>query len=124
MGYGLGLLADVLVGALSGTRCGRDVPPVQDLVSPYGCGSFMLAIDPAAFIGLDRFFERVAFLIDSAHAIPPAAGFDRVRVPGERGAEEKERRRLHGIPVRRRSWTQMLDALEGCGLDVARWRGL
>lgn len=122
VGYGLGLLADVLIGALSGSNCGKDVPPVTNIDAPYGCGSFMLAIDPGAFIRLERYTERVEFLIDSARAIPPAEGFDRVRLPGERGFEEKARRLKEGIPVRRVSWERMMDALERCGLDVARWR--
>lgn len=121
IGYGLGLLADILIGGLSGSNCGKDVPPVEDTHSPYSCGSFMLAIDPEVFIGMDRFTERVEFLIESAQAIPPAKGVDRVRLPGERGFEEKIRR-MQGIPVRRRSWDQMLDALEKCEVDVGRWR--
>lgn len=121
MGYGLALLADVLVGALSGSCCGPDVPPVQDIESPYCCGSFILVIDPEAFIGLEVFLRRVGFLIESAQAIQPADGFDRVRIPGERGEEEKERRRREGIPMRRRSWEQMLQALEACDVDVAQW---
>lgn len=124
IGYGLGLLADVLVGALSGSACGRDVPPVSDVRSPYGCGAFMLALDPEAFIGLDRFTERVEFLITSARAIPPVEGVDRVRLPGERGFEEKARREKGGIPISRRSWAQMLDALTACEVNVDRWRAL
>ena len=121
IGYGLGLLGDVLIGALAGAACGRDVPPVHDTTSPYNCGSFMLAIDPEAFIGRERFEERVGFLIDSARSIPPMEGFDRVRLPGERGFIEKEKRRVRGIPVPRRSWDQMMKALAACKLDVGSW---
>ena len=123
MGYGLALLADVLVGGLSGSCCGPDVPPVQDIASPYGCGSFILVIDPEAFIGLELFLKRVGFLMESAQAIPPADGFDKVRIPGARGEEEKAQRQREGIPMRRRSWEQMLHALEACKVDMARWRG-
>jgi LDH2 family malate/lactate/ureidoglycolate dehydrogenase len=123
MGYGLALLADVLVGGLSGSNCGPDVPPVQDLDSPYACGSFMLVIDPDAFVGLDQFLARVAFLIESAQAIEPAEGFDRVRVPGERGEEEKSHRGKVGIPMQRKSWDQMILALEACKINIEpRWK--
>lgn len=122
IGYGLGLLADVLIGGLAGAACGRDVPPVHDVTSPYSCGSFMLAIDPDVFIGREQFEERVRFLIDSANSIAPMEGFDRVRLPGERGFEEKEKRRATGIPVTRRNWTQMLEGLMACEVDVSSWR--
>ena len=122
MGYGLGLLADVLVGALAGSCCGPDVPPVQDIYSPYGCGSFFLVIDPDAFIGRERFLQRVDFLIDSAHSVPPMEGVDQVRVPGERGDLEKERRRIEGIPIRRLSWHNLLSSLEACDISVSNWR--
>jgi len=121
IGYGLGLLADVMVGALSGAACGQDVPQVQDIDSPYQCGAFMLAIDPGAFIGRERFQERVQYLIDSAQAIPPMDGFDRVRLPGERGFEEKVKRLEEGIPVPYLSWKQMMHALTACAVDVGEW---
>ncbi|MBT5871906.1 MAG: Ldh family oxidoreductase [Candidatus Latescibacteria bacterium] len=121
IGYGLGLLADVLIGGLAGAACGKDVPPVHDVTSPYSCGAFMLALDPDVFIGREQFEERVRFLIESAASIAPMEGFDRVRLPGERGFEEKEKRRATGIPIARRSWTQMLDGLLACGLDISLW---
>ena len=122
MGYGLGLLADVLVGALADSCCGPDVPPVQEIHSPYGCGSFFLVIDPDAFAGRERFLQRVDFLIDSAHSVPPMEGIDRVRVPGERGEMEKEKRRIDGIPIRRLTWNKMLSSLEDCDVDTSKWR--
>ena len=124
MGYGLGLLADVLVGALADSCCGPDVPPVQDIQSPYGCGSFFLVIDPDAFAGRERFLQRVDFLIDSAHSVPPMDGFDPVRVPGERGELEKERRRIDGIPIRRLTWNKMLSSLENCDVDTSGWKAV
>lgn len=124
MGYGLALLADVLIGGLSGDRCGPDVPPVQDIESPYQCGSFIMAIDPQAFAGLDTFLGRAAFLLESAHGIQPADGVDRVRTPGERGEEERKKRLQSGIPMQRKSWNQMLDALVDCNIKVDKWRRL
>jgi ureidoglycolate dehydrogenase (NAD+) len=38
-------------------------------------------------------------LIDQVHASPPAAGVERIYVPGERGYETSERRSREGIPL-------------------------
>jgi len=122
LGYGLGLLVDLLCGGLAGGPCGRDVPPVTELKQPYGCGFFALALDPAHFGGTERFAERCAFLAASARAIPPAAGVEQVRAPGDRAREEQDRRRREGIPFDQQRWQVVLDKLAGLGLEVGRWR--
>ena len=124
IGYGFGLLVDVLVGALSGSCCGKDVPPVSDLTSPYGCGFFALALDPSRFAGADRFRERVDFLTRSVRACPPVDGTDGVRLPGHRGIGERERRLREGIPFEAKGWQRLMEDLTACGLNVARWQGL
>ena len=124
IGYGLGLLADLLSGGLTGGPCGKDVPPVTDMTGPYGCGFFALAIDPECFGGRDVFAERCSFLVDSARAVPPAAGFDQVRVPGDRAGAEQEHRLSTGIPFAARRWQAILDRLAACDVDVEGWRSL
>lgn len=123
LGYGLGMLVDLLCGGLAGGPCGRDVPPVTELGRPYGCGFFALVLDPARFGGAERFAERCAFLADSARSTPPAAGVDQVRAPGDRGRQEQARRRQQGIPFDRQRWQGVLNKLAGLGMEVARWRG-
>ena len=100
------------------------MPPVSDIISPYGCGFFAVAIDPARFVPLEQFKERVDFLIRSARSCPPAEGFDRVILPGQRAFEEKERRLAQGIPIPEISWRKLLDDLTACDLEVAQWRSL
>jgi LDH2 family malate/lactate/ureidoglycolate dehydrogenase len=46
---------DILTGALAGSFCGKDVPPLEDLTTPYGASFFMLALDPSCFAGVDVF---------------------------------------------------------------------
>lgn len=121
IGYGFGLLVDVLVGALAGSCCGKDVPPVSDLVSPYGCGFFALALDPSRFGGAKRFGERVDFLVKSIRNCPPAEGTAEVRVPGHRGNAEKKRRLRQGIPVEGTAWRRLRRDLTDCGLSPEGW---
>lgn len=122
IGYGFGLLVDVLVGALSGSCCGKDVPPVSDLTSPYGCGFFALTLDPSRFAGEERFRERVDFLTRSVRACSPMEGTKEVRLPGHRGSAERERRLREGIPMETRTWERLMEGLTACGLDVAPWQ--
>ena len=122
IGYGLGLLVDVLSGALGGCACGPEVPPVTDLTSPYGTSFFLLALDPARFVPYEVFQERVNFLIRSARQIPPQEGFTAVRVPGERGFREKEERLREGIPFPEKEWPRLLRDLEELGVEVGAWR--
>ncbi len=118
IGYGFGLLVDVLVGALTGSCCGKDVPRASDLTSPFHCGFFALVLDPSRFAGTERFRERVDFLIRSVRSCPPAAGVDRVRLPGERAKEERERRLREGIPFEAKAWRRLLNDLAKYGLKV------
>jgi ureidoglycolate dehydrogenase (NAD+) len=120
--FGLGLLVDILSGGLSGGPCGTDVPPATNLEVPYGCSFFILAINPAHFGGSERLAECCDFLMQSARASRPAEGFDRVRVPGQRAAEEKRRRLAAGIPFTKERWQKLLDRLEACDLEVEDWR--
>lgn len=122
LGYGLGLLVDLLSGGLAGGPCGADVPPVTELRRPYGCGFFALAIDPERFGGAARFAERCGFLAATARQGRPAAGADRVRVPGDRAREEQQTRLRTGIPFNRQRWQAVLKRLEGMGISASAWR--
>ena len=122
MGYGLGLLVDLLCGGLGGTACGPDVPPVTDLQSPYGCSFFALAIDPGFFGGGAVFAERCRFLLDSARQVPPADGGASVRVPGQRAAQTRRQRLEGGIPIGRENWRSLVERLRACQIK-GEWHG-
>ena len=122
LGYGLGILVDLLAGALSGGACGQDVPDVGEVGGPYGCGFFALVIDPARFGVAGICAERSAFLSASARGVRPAEGGDRVRVPGDRAREEQVRRSVHGIPFSRGRWSALLDRLAEYGVEPEGWR--
>ena len=115
MGYGLGLLVDLLTGGLSGGPCGRQVPPVSELAGPYGCSFFVLVVDPAPFGG--GLAEAARRLAEDARATAPAEGADRVRAPGDRARGERERRLAHGIPVSARHREALARRLRACGVD-------
>lgn len=122
LGYGLGMLVDLLAGALGGGPCGRDVPDVGAVAGPYGCGFFGLVVDPARFAGTEVFSERSAFLVASARGVRPAEGVEGVRAPGDRARAERARREAQGIPFSSRRWGALLDRLAGCGVETVDWR--
>ena len=121
LGYGLGMLVDLLAGALSGGPCGRDVPEVSAVEGPYGCGFFALVIDTERFAGAEVFAARSAFLAASARGIQSTVGEARVRVPGDRARKERARRLQRGIPFSELRWGALLERLTGCGVDTADW---
>ncbi len=121
LGYGLGLLVDLLCGGLSGGPCGRDVPPVEELSGPYGSSFFIMAIDGDFFGGREVLAERCAFLMHSVRQIAPALGTDRVRAPGERALQERQARIQRGIPLSAERWNAVLQRLRRCELAVEDW---
>jgi LDH2 family malate/lactate/ureidoglycolate dehydrogenase len=98
-GYGLALMWEVLTGVLAGGPFLTDVVGMDRLEEALGTSLFLLAIDPSAFMPYEAFVDRVDRLIVEIHASPPAAGVDRVRVPGEVKHEETERRLRDGVPI-------------------------
>lgn len=117
LGYGLGLLVDLLTGGLSGGPCGTDVPPVSTKDGPYGCSFFVLALDGAHFG--DSLQERAAFLAASARALAPQADGPPVRVPGDRGRQCRSQRLEQGIPLSKKRWDELVQRLAACGISPA-----
>ncbi len=100
-GSALALLADILSGVLSGAFFGGDVLSFHtNTERPAEAGAFLMAIRVDAFMPLAEFTARMDELADRVHALPPAAGFENVRLPGERGADLNKTRRATGIPLK------------------------
>ena len=91
-GYGLGLVADILSGILSGAGFGMVMPRPN-------MGQWFAAWRIDAFRDPAEFQAEMADLADRIHAIAPAPGIDRVRIPGDKEAEARADRVRHGIPL-------------------------
>jgi L-2-hydroxycarboxylate dehydrogenase (NAD+) len=99
-GSAISMLVDILAGVLPGAEfAGTVVSFVNNAEREAGCGAFFMAFKVEAFMPLDTFKTRMDTLIDRVHALEPSAGFDAVRVPGERGAHLAAERRESGIPL-------------------------
>ncbi len=83
-GYAINLLIEVMAGALVRAKSGLLQKDEMDM------GTFLIAIDPAAFGPLDEFKAQTTKLAQDIEAVEPADGYDEVRVPGYKGERYKQ----------------------------------
>lgn len=101
-GFGLGLMIEILTGALSGGNCAKTVPYPKK-----GNCVFVLLIDPARFGGADHFQSEVAQLTEYVKSCPRIEGVNEIILPGD------PERRLAALRV-----------IEGIFLDDENWNAL
>jgi hydroxycarboxylate dehydrogenase B len=111
-GFGLGLIAEILAGALSGGVCARARP-----LNPKGNCLFIQLIDPALFFGAEEFAAEVARLVEYIRSCPRRDGVAQIELPGDRSRRSLEARRRRGIPIDVGCWFELV-RLAKC-LDVA-----
>ena len=91
-GYALALIVEMLTGGLAGF--GR-----ADAKEGWGATVFVQAIDPAAFGGLKAFARQAEWISQACRDNPPRAGFDAVRMPGERGLARRRDQLTRGVAL-------------------------
>ncbi len=96
-GYGLGVLVDLLTGALSGGRYGSMIGGLWDATMPSDLGHFFLALDPAAFGPREAFYERARDLLDRLRAAERAPGVKEILVAGDRERRATQDARAKGV---------------------------
>jgi len=116
-GYGLAVICEMLGGALAGAWTAQPEHPRDSSIINH---MLMFVLDPAAFGGVDGFHREVDAMADYLCSTPPAAGFDRVRLPGEPERETATHRRADGIPIDDQSWAALLKSAEIAGVTAAR----
>lgn len=100
-GYALALIVEMLTGGLAGF--GR-----ADAKQGWGATVFVQAIDPAAFGGVAAFARQAEWIAQACRTNPPRAGFDAVRLPGERGLARRRDQIANGVALQ----ADILPALE------------
>lgn len=111
-GYALSLMADMLGSLLPGA----DALGLPDNKT----GTFMLAINVDAFRGFAEFAGAVDRRLAEVKAVPPAAGFSEVLVPGEPEVRTRAERARDGIPLPDNTWEALVETGRRLGLDVVR----
>ncbi len=110
-GYGLAMLVELLGGILTG--CGG--PAAPGLISNNCVLFIVLAIE--AFRPPTAFLEDAAALCAKAKAVPPAAGFGEVLLPGE-PEQRSAADRAADIPLDAATWEQLTTAAATLRVDV------
>ncbi len=99
-GSGVSFMIDVLAGLLTGALSGPAIAPLyEQLDRPQGVGHLMLALSVEAFGPKAKFAARVDNLIREVRSLPPAEGYDRVYLPGEREHLSMLDYSRNGIPL-------------------------
>jgi LDH2 family malate/lactate/ureidoglycolate dehydrogenase len=91
-GYGLALIVEILTAGLAGF--GRADPK-----QGWGATVFLQILDPAAFGGVAAFTRQTEWIAAACRRNPPRPGFDRVRLPGERGLDLRDRQLKEGVQL-------------------------
>ena len=102
-GFGLGLMVEILTGALSGGPCIREKPENQN-----GNCIFMLAINPEHFGGADHFNCEVTGLSQFVRSCPTIEGVQEILLPGDPERRVMSKRTATGIPFDEGNWNQLL----------------
>jgi ureidoglycolate dehydrogenase (NAD+) len=120
-GYGLGLMIEVLAGALTGAGMTWQIRSwlAGDLATPTHHGAAFVVLDVAT-IHADL-PARIEALVDEVHAAPRADGVDRLYVPGEMEWERYDRAVEHGVDLPPDVVASLAEAADLVDLDPAEF---
>ena len=107
-GYALGLAFELLVTALTGAAIGEAVKGTLDAEKVCNKGDVFIVMDPGGSAPL----QALGDYLEDIRTAAPGPGFDKVRVPGDRSGEAREKHLRDGLPVADEVWEQ-LTALAG-----------
>ncbi|MFO1318512.1 MAG: malate/lactate/ureidoglycolate dehydrogenase [Burkholderiales bacterium] len=119
-GYGLGFLCELLAGGLSGAGT---IPGRTDWEA-IDNNMLSILIDPARLGGAETYASETERVIEWVYSTPAAAGFDRVRVPGEPEREMRTQRTANGTPIDATSWGEIVQCALSLGLTDSDIRTL
>jgi len=97
-GYGLSFAVETFAALLPGLGFGIDPQ------GRHNDGSFMLAMDPSAFMPLAEFKGQVEAFVKYLKETPPAEGFKEVLYPGEKEYYTAQQRLKDGISIEDSTW--------------------
>jgi LDH2 family malate/lactate/ureidoglycolate dehydrogenase len=99
-GFGLAFAMEVLAGALTGARYGREhTLEVEDGPRPWDEGHFLLALDPTIVLPLETFKARVDQMVQETRSSQVAPGGTTPHAPGALGWERRARALREGIAL-------------------------
>jgi uncharacterized oxidoreductase len=112
-GFGLGLMIEILTGALSGGVCAKTVPYPKK-----GNCVFILLIDPARFGGADHFRSEVSQLVDYVKSCPRIDSCPEIILPGDPERRLAAVRQKEGILLDDENWNALVKLGEKLGAKI------
>jgi uncharacterized oxidoreductase len=106
-GFGLGLMIEILTGALSGGVCAR-----ENTYPKKGNCVFMLLLNPDAFGGVTHFRAEVEQLVEYVRGCPRIEGVDQILLPGDPERIMLAKRSASGIELDAENWNQLVKLAE------------
>jgi LDH2 family malate/lactate/ureidoglycolate dehydrogenase len=116
-GYGLGMMAHILGGVLSGASFSPIRVRTQRPQDPDNIGHFFMALDPTVFREEGEFESDLDDAIDVLRATPAADPALPVLVAGDPEAESRLRRLKEGIPVSPNLAAQLREVCARAGVE-------
>ncbi len=99
-GYGLGVMVEILCGALTGGKFGKALSGFsQGSPAPHRLGHFFAAINVEGFVSLDVFKTITGAIMQEIRTSAKAPGYQRIYLAGEKEFEMIEKRKSQGVPV-------------------------
>jgi uncharacterized oxidoreductase len=120
-GYGLGLVAEILAGALTGSGCSQ---PGKTRLEQ---GMLSIALDPAMFAVQDQFLQDVKCFIDFVKSSERVSPTTEIFVPGDVERRQRAQRLAHGIELDENTWSQIAECAQSVGVpadQIARAQGV
>jgi len=112
-GFGLGLMIEILTGALSGGVTAREKPYPKK-----GNCVFMMLLDPEKFGGSAHFAGEVDQLAAYIRSCPRIDGVEEILLPGDPELRIKAARQAAGISLDDENWSQLTKLAERLGVSI------
>lgn len=110
-GYGLGLVTDILAGALTGSGC-TDPSSATRLLN----GMLAIVLDPGKFPTDHPFGDEVRRFVDFVRSSRPAVPGGEILLPGEVEERTRSKRLAEGIPLDQNTWSQVAGVARSLGI--------
>jgi LDH2 family malate/lactate/ureidoglycolate dehydrogenase len=98
-GSAISFIIDILAGTLTGASFGLRLNTLENLNAEQDLGHVLFAIRSDVFIPLDEIKPRIDEIFSALKASPPAAGKERVLLPGEIELQAETNNRKHGVEL-------------------------
>ena len=110
-GLGLSMVAEALGGALTGATRFEEGEKSRNCV-------FMWGVATDIFLPTGEYEQLEDRSIDKVKSTPPAPGFERVLIPGERGRLNTAEREREGIELPDNTWRKLVDLATHYGVSA------